>query len=61
MKEVIDPRLVRLRECAIAQAIRRSVEDWINGDMEGANRCFEMAIKFDNAPLELFNPEETHV
>jgi len=51
----------KLKDAAISQAIRQSVDDWIRGDFEGANRCFEMALKFNDAPPNLFNPEETHV
>ena len=52
----------QLRDLAINQAVVQSVENWLNGDMEGANRCFEMAITFKDAPLSQFQPyEETHV
>ena len=51
LKPTKDPK-----DLVISRAIDQAVESFIAGDIEEADRCFEMAEEFTRTPPELFAP-----
>lgn len=47
------------KDLVISRAIDQAVENFIEGNIEEADRCFEMAEEFTRTPSELFAPLTT--